>query len=95
MAKLVALDFIQVGFHRYRPGDTLPSEDRELATAWVESGAAVWRTDDYKAPTWAKAKQAAALSGLPGLTVGGELTGDDLVGRVPMTHERKHRRWKA
>lgn len=95
MAKLVALDFIQVGFCRFRPGDTLPSEDQELAAAWVESGSAVWRADDYTPPTWAKARQATAPSGLPGLAVGGEQTGDDLVGRVPKTHERTRGRWKA
>jgi len=43
MAELVALDFIQVGFQRFRPGDILPLDNLELASAWVESGSAMWR----------------------------------------------------
>lgn len=35
-----------------------------------------------------KAKRITALPGLSGTAVGGEQTGDDLVGHVPMTKER-------
>ena len=89
MAKLVALSHILVGNREYKPGQALPSEDAATAAAWVESGAAIWRDDDYQPPTYAKAKSATAEAGLPGLAVGGEVTGNELVGKVPATHERK------
>lgn len=94
MAKLTALGYIQVGFREYQPGEDLPADDPELAAEWVESGAAVWRPDDYQPPTWAKAKRAAAEPGLPGLAVGGEATGQELVGKVPATPERMRGKWK-
>lgn len=92
MAKLIAIAYIQVGFKEYRPGDTLPSEDAERAASWVESGSAMWRDGDP--PTYIKAKPAAAEAGLPGLAVGGEATGDNLAGKVPVTHERRRAAWK-
>jgi len=93
--RLVALAYIQtdMGFTRYRPGDTLPAEHPD-ATAWVESGAAVWRGDDHEPPMRVTADRAAAVPGLPGLAVGGEATGDDLVGKVPMTEQRRREPWK-
>lgn len=94
MAKLVALGYIQVGFREYQPGESLPADDPELAAEWVESGAAVWRSDDYQPPTWVTAKRAAAEPGLPGLAVGGEATGQELVGKVPATPERMRGKWK-
>lgn len=92
--QLVALAFIQtnLGFTRYRPGDILPA-DHPQAAAWVESGAAVWRGDDHEPPMRVTAARAAAEPGLPGLAVGGEATGEDLVGRVPMTEQRRRRPW--
>ena len=89
MAKLIATAHILVGFRDYRPGEELPSEDAARAAAWVESGTAIWRDDDYVSPTYVKAKPAAAEAGMPGLAVGGEGSGDDLVGKVPATHQRK------
>ncbi len=93
MAKLVALVSIQAqaGFRVYQPGDTLPADDPAQAEEWTRCGAAVWQDDDHTPATWAKAQQAAADPGLPGLAVGGEATGNDLAGRVPMTHERSRR----
>ena len=45
---------------------------------------------DFDKPTIPPtARSVTALPGLPGLAVGGEQTGDDLVGRVPMTPERR------
>lgn len=87
MADLVALDFIQAGFQRFNPGDILPSDNSELVSAWVESGSAIWR--DGELPVWTSAKRAAAGPGLPGIAVGGELTGDDLAGKIPMTEQRR------
>jgi hypothetical protein len=93
--RLVALTTIRtdMGFTRYRPGDTLPA-DHPDAAAWVENGAAVWRDDDYTPPTWVKARMAAAEPGLGGIAVGGEATGGDLVGKVPRTIERTVPAWK-
>ena len=66
--RLIALTYIQtdMGFTRYRPGDTLPA-DHPQAAAWVESGAAVWRGDDHEPPMRVTAARAAAEPGLPGL----------------------------
>ena len=89
MANLVAKAYIQDNYHRYAPGDLLPSES-PMAEAWVESGTAVWR--DEPLPTRPTAKRVTAEPGLPGLAAGGEMTGDDLVGKVPVTPERKKRR---
>lgn len=93
--RLIALTYIQtdLGFTRYRPGDTLPA-DHPQAAAWVESGAAVWRGDDHEPTMRVTAVRAAADHGLPGLAVGGEATGDDLVGRVPLTEQRRKAPWK-
>ena len=93
---LLALAYIQtdMGFTRYRPGDLLPP-DHPDAEAWVEAGSAKWvNAEDYAPPTYARATPATALAGLPGLAAGGEATGEDLVGRVPLTPERRRGRWK-
>lgn len=91
--RLVALRPIQSGFKRYRPGDALPP-DSVLADAWVESGAAVWRPEDYEPPIYARAKAAAAPSGLSGFAIGGEAAGEDLVGRIPATPQREREPWR-
>lgn len=90
---LLALAPIQtdMGFTRYRPGEFLPS-DHPDAAAWVEAGSAKWVDADYAAPKHPKAKPAAAPAGLPGLAVGGEATGDDLVGRVPARPGRRRKK---
>lgn len=95
MAKrLIALTYIQtdMGFTRYRPGDTLPAEHPDAA-AWIQSGAAVEKPEDYQPTTWTAAKRAAAISGLPGVAVGGEAAMDALVGRVPITQQRRRPPW--
>lgn len=86
--KLVALAHIQHGFERYKPGDTLPASDTVMVLEWLAAGSAKMVDDDTEQPTFHKARQAAALPGLPGTAVGGEQTGEDLVGRVPRTKER-------
>ena len=92
--RLIALTYIQtdMGFTRYRPGDTLPADHPDAAT-WLENGSAVRRGESDAPPTWAKAQLAAAPPGLPGLATGGEATGDDLVGWVPMTEQRRRYPW--
>lgn len=93
---LLAQAYIEAdgGLTLYRPGDLLPSDSTD-AEAWVEAGSAIWVDADYQPPTYARAKPATAPAGLPGLAVGGEATGDDLVGRVPMTIERMRGKWRA
>lgn len=88
MAELIALEHIQVGYKRYRPGDTLPIDSPDALT-WVECGSAMWREE--QPPKRTIAKPAAAPAGMPGIAVGGETTGDDLVGRIPMTERRQWR----
>ena len=82
--RLIALDRIKVGFREYGPGDTLPSDHPD---------AAAWRPEDYQPSAWVRAKRAAATPGLHGTAVGGEATGEDLVGRVPMTEQRRRNPW--
>lgn len=88
--RLLALAHIQtdLGVTRYRPGDFLPA-DHPDAAAWVEAGSAKWVDANYAPPKYPKATPAVATAGLPGLAIGGEATGDDLVGRVPDTPKRK------
>ena len=70
----------------YKPGDVLPACD--LSNAWLESGAGI-PVDDYHPPeTRVLATPAAAEAGLPGKAVGGEATGEDLMGKVPKTRQR-------
>lgn len=90
MADLIALDFIQYGFQQYKPGDTLPS-DAPLAAVWIRSGTAMWR--DTEPPKRTRAVRKTAMAGMPGTAVGGEATGDNLVGRVPETERRKRPQW--
>jgi len=91
VAKLIALCRIQIGFRDYMPGDILPAGHPDAA-AWTQSGAAVWKPDDYQPPARTKAKRAAAEAGLPGLAVGGEAAGENLAGKVPATPQRERRR---
>lgn len=89
MAKrLVALCHIQYGFDRYKPGDTLPASDVAMTVAWLAAGSAKMVDENTGQTIFPKAKRITALPGLSGTAVGGEQTGDDLVGRVPRTKER-------
>lgn len=92
MADLIALDYIQLGFQDYAPGDTLPA-DAPMAAGWIESGAAMWREAEPPKRTIAIRKTAQA--GMPGIAVGGEAAADNLVGRIPETERRKRSPWKA
>ncbi len=85
--RLIALADIQGDFTRYHAGDELPA-DAAAAAAWVEARTAMWVGEDYRLPTLPRAGQITAIPGLFGTAVGGEQTGDDLVGRVPITPER-------
>lgn len=85
--RLIALADIQDNFTRYHAGDELPA-DAAAVDAWVEARTAMWVSEDYHPPALPKAGQVTAIPGLFGIAVGGEQTGDDLVGRVPITPER-------
>ena len=88
--RLIALTYIQtdMGFTRYRPGDTLPADHPDAAT-WLENGSAVRRGESDAPPTWAKAQLAAAPPGLPRRATGGGAPGGAMVGRVPLTGQRR------
>lgn len=94
---LVAQEYIQIGSIIHRPGDLLPLDDTEMVNAWIEAGTAVWMdlAEYMTAPSTATARLVTAMPGMSGLAVGGEATGDELVGRVPLTPERRKRPWKA
>ncbi len=90
---LVAQAFIQTdrGFTQYHPGDILPSDSPD-ADAWVEAGSAVWMdAEEYLTAEWTEAVRATAPVGMPGMAVGGEMAEDNLVGRVPITEQRRRK----
>lgn len=95
MAKLIALAHISTdnGFTTYRPGDELPAADMGRALLWLQSGAAKLVEDDYTPPARVAARLATAEPGQFGTATGGEATPDPLVGKVPMTEERRRQRW--
>ena len=88
MADLIALDFIQVGYKRYNPGDVLPQDSPDVST-WIGCGSAMWQEEKPLKRT--VAKQAAAQAGMPGIAVGGETAENDLVGRIPITERRQRK----
>ena len=85
MADLVAQTYLLVGFRNYQPGELLPTEDTEQAEAWVAAGAAAWCEEP---PATYKAAPASAMAGMPGQAIGGEVDGNDLVGRIPFNPAR-------
>lgn len=82
----MALEFIQVGYTQYKPGDILPQDNPDVP-AWIESGSAMWQNE--QPPKRIAAKQAAAMAGMPGIAVGGENAENNLVGRIPQTERRQ------
>lgn len=93
--RLLAMAYIiPAGSSReYFPGDALPPDHPDVG-AWIEAGTAVWVDADKPASTHTMARMATAPAGLPGAAVGGEITGDDLHGRVPATPQRGRSRRK-
>ena len=93
---LLAQAYIEAdgGLTLYRPGDLLPSDSPDAA-AWVEAGSAIWVDVDYQPPTYPGPNPPPLLPAPPALAGGGDTTGDDLVGRVPMTIERMRGKWRA
>lgn len=93
--RLLALAHIQVGFAQYKPGDFLPADRQDDTAAWIEAGTAMWVPEDYHPPSGVAARPVTAEPGLPGIAVGGKLTGNDLVGKIPETVERRRRKCRA
>ena len=85
MADLVALRPIVFGNTEYQAGDVLPSNVPDAET-WLECGSAKWNDDPPLAHP--KAELKCATPGLPGLAVGGEQAGEDLVGKLPPRRKR-------
>lgn len=76
------------GFTRYEPGDVLPASSPE-AEAWVSCGSAAWvAAEELLQAGGITVKAVVAQPGMIGIAVGGEMTGDDLVGRISLTRER-------
>lgn len=88
MADLIALRPIICGNTEYQTGGILPSGSPDADT-WVACGSATWR--EVKPSAQSVARLMCAEPGLPGTAVGGEQTGEDLVGKVPVTPARKRK----
>ena len=88
MADLIALRPIVCGNTEYQTGSILPSDNPDVDT-WVACGSAVWK--EAEPSVQLTARLMCAEPGLPGTAVGGEQTGEDLVGKVPMTPTRKRK----
>lgn len=87
---LVALYPILYHSHQYKIGDELPTNDTEMVSAWLEAGTAEWMDGEKPEPTEpAKAVPKTAEPGRTGEAVSSESDGDDLVGKVPKTKQRK------
>ena len=83
---LVATQYILYGFKSYYAGDILP-EDEKMKPLWLESGAAVERTEEPEVAP--KATRLAAPNGTTG-TVDGAATQDGtLVGVVSRKGRKK------
>lgn len=87
---LKALAPILIHGRVYKIGDLLPTDDTGDVAAWLETGSAVWvPVESLLEPAAPKAKLVVATPGLAGLVTGGEGAPDNLVGRVPLTAERR------
>lgn len=84
--KLIAQRDIQVGFKRYAAGDTLPADHHD-APAWIEYGSAAWVKEESAERV--KAIRAADEPGLGGIAYGPEGGEESLVGKIPLTQQRK------
>lgn len=89
MQKLIAQQHILFESKMYAPGNELPTKDATIVEAWIAAKTAVWIKDDTN-NTRAKAQPRTAEPGQPGVAVASESEdGEDLVGKVPKTANRK------
>lgn len=73
--------------HQYKVGDALPTNDLNMAEAWLKAGTAAWIQPAGESP---KAKPRTAEPGLSGQAVYSEAEdGDVLAGKIPKTFGRK------
>lgn len=88
---LVALYPILYHSHQYKVGEELPANDASMVAAWLEAGTAKWVDgEDSDSEKAAKAVPKTAEPGRTGqASTGTETDGDDLVGKVPKTKQRK------
>lgn len=85
--KLIATSRILYNSVNYIPGDILP-ENTDMTDAWLSSGSAVY--EDEKAPQKPlKAGPASAQAGVEGVNVTNAETDETLIGKVPLTDNRK------
>lgn len=88
--KLIATAPILYGNVQYKPGDELPTGDREYTQAWLDNASAVWKDEEAepeKENRKAKAKAVTAKAGQTGIAQ--PSTGaDDMVGRIPDPEQR-------
>ena len=87
MSRLIAQIYLVLGNREFHPGDKLPTDNADEVAALVKNGAAAWCGDDP--PLRVAATSVTAQPGLPGRATGGEATGEDLVGRVSDTPQRR------
>lgn len=72
---------------QYRPGDTLPADNRDMVEAWLAAGSAVWQNEDARPKAPPKGKRVTAPPGTTGISSDGDP--EARVGRLPDTPERK------
>jgi hypothetical protein len=86
---LVATAYILYNSKQYEPGDELPASDEGMVEAWVEAKTAAWINESA---VRAKARPATALPGATGDAIHSESEdGENLVGRVPKTSNRRRK----
>lgn len=85
---LVACYPILYHSHQYAVDEVLPTNDPGMVAAWLEAGTAKW-TDGEPKEEAPKAVPKTAEPGRTGEAVSTESDGDDLVGKVPKTKQRK------
>lgn len=84
---LVALVYILYNSKQYAPGDELPANDAGMVEAWLEAKTAAWINESA---VRAKARPVTALPGATGDAIHSESEdGENLVGRVPRTSNRR------
>lgn len=89
MQKLTAQKSILFENRIYAPGEEIPTKNPVMVEAWLAAGTAVWIEDETE-NTKTKARPRTAEPGLSGVAVHSESEdGENLVGKVPKTTNRK------
>ncbi len=88
MKRLIAVVPILFKNHSYKQGDELPMDNAEFVEAWTKNRAAIWQEENEKLEKVAKAKPAAAPTGLCGDAYPSAGLEQNLVGRPPSKKAR-------